>query len=217
MFSDDGRYIISGSEDCNTYIWRTEQSTVSPFYHLQESRNKSFGDSLSINDSQPSPQQQKRISKWLKRKDNPSNDNRIEYFEAHDYVVTSSIFAPTKTRQHIARTKQDTIYNNTPFHPRRSSAVSQSSYPSMEEDNYADGQILVTADFRGLIKVWRVDSGVYRNISVDTSSTSQTPTDIPSPASLSSSSSTMGGAKSMVSPSPKTRRNFGLFHSRHSK
>lgn len=247
LLSDDGRYIISGSEDCHTYIWRTEQSSVSPLHHLQESRSKALsvfghvGEStinfpthhfdnhsspaIQQNQSQQSlqqhNQQQTRFSKWLKKRDNHTDKirSRTEYFEAHDYVVTAAIFAPMKTRQYIAKSKHDTIYNNTPLNLRRLSTTSNSSHSSSfaEEDHYSEGHILVTADFRGLIKVWRIDSGSYgqqNNIAalpIDTQSLQAT-------SSLELSTSPSGsGARSISSPSPKVRKNFGLFSSRQSK
>ncbi|KAG9296354.1 hypothetical protein G9A89_014946 [Geosiphon pyriformis] len=73
-FSDDGRYIICGSEDRNVYIWNTDQSNLNSL---------SNGPGTS----------------WLK-KDKPS----FETFEAHSNVVTVAIFAPTRTRQLIAMT-----------------------------------------------------------------------------------------------------------------
>jgi hypothetical protein len=230
FISDDGRFIISGSEDCHTYIWRTEQSSgSSPLHQLHESRNKAIsvfghvgggggGSEPALNfsshhlDCSPS-QQQTRISKWLKRKEDHSNDavrSRSEYFAAHDYVVTTGIFAPTKTRQYIAKSRQDTIYNNTPFNLRRLSTASSSSHSSsfIEDDVYPDGHILVTADLRGFIRVWRVDSGTYGQIPpsshiIDTQSVLLQASD--------SSSTTTNTA----SPT-KTRRNFGLFSSRQS-
>ncbi|CAO3653141.1 unnamed protein product [Mucor hiemalis] len=187
-FSDDGRYVICGSEDCHAYIWRTEQSSVmSPFHHLQETRNKAIsalghiGESTlsnshhnSFDSSSNPPQQQTRISKWLKRRgDDHHGSNkvrsRIEYFEAHDHVVTAAIFAPTKTRQHVAKSKQDIIFNHTPMNLRRMSTATSSSGGSnssfynngVDEEVYPDGHIIVTTDYRGLIKVWRIDSGSY--------------------------------------------------------
>ncbi|KAI8637819.1 WD40-repeat-containing domain protein, partial [Parasitella parasitica] len=251
--SDDGRYIISGSEDCHTYIWRTEQSSVSPLHHLHESRNKAlsvFGhvgestmnfssatrhlDNLSaptLQRNEPLPtspkhsQQQTRFSKWLKKRDDPKDKirSRTEYFEAHDYVVTAAIFAPAKTRQHIAKSRQDTIYNNTPLHlqrqPTGSSNGSHSSASFAEDDQYSEGHILVTADFRGLIKVWRIDSGTYGNqqnistLQIDTQSLHPSL----APSELSTTSLNGSGARSVSSPSPKVRKNFGLFSPRHSK
>lgn len=255
LVSDDGRYIISGSEDCHAYIWRTEQSSVSPLHHLQESRSKALsvfghvGEStlkfplhhfdnhstptLEQNQSSPvseklnQPQhQQTRFSKWLKKRDNHTDKirSRTEYFEAHDYVVTAAIFAPAKTRQWIAKSKLDAIYNNTPLHLRRCSTASSGSHSSSfvkDEDPYSEGHILITADFRGLIKVWRIDSGSYQPPTallppLDTQSlhaASTPPSDI-----LSTSPNSGSGARSIASSSsPKVKKNFGLFSSRHSK
>ncbi|CAO3638372.1 unnamed protein product [Mucor fragilis] len=255
-FSDDGRYIISGSEDCHTYIWRTEQSSVSPLHHLQESRSKAlsvFGhvgeSTLNFpthhfdNHSTPTLQQpnqstpvsempnqqqhqQTRFSKWLKKRDNHTDKirSRTEYFEAHDHVVTAAIFAPAKTRQWVAKSKLDAIYNNTPLHLRRCSTASSGSHSSSfvkEDDQYSEGHILITADFRGLIKVWRIDSGSYQPSTtllppLDTQSlqvASTPPSDI-----LSTSPHSGSGARSISSlSSPKVKKNFGLFSSRHSK
>lgn len=256
LVSDDGRYIISGSEDCHTYIWRTEQSSVSPLHHLQESRSKAlsvFGhvgeSTLNFpthhfdNHSTPTLQQpnqstpvsempnqqqhqQTRFSKWLKKRDNHTDKirSRTEYFEAHDHVVTAAIFAPAKTRQWVAKSKLDAIYNNTPLHLRRCSTASSGSHSSSfvkEDDQYSEGHILITADFRGLIKVWRIDSGSYQPSTtllppLDTQSlqvASTPPSDI-----LSTSPHSGSGARSISSlSSPKVKKNFGLFSSRHSK
>ncbi|KAI8092053.1 WD40-repeat-containing domain protein [Thamnidium elegans] len=221
-FSDDGRYIISGSEDCHTFIWRTEQSSVSsPLHHLQETRTKAMsalghvGESTlsgfhSFDSNHSSPQQQTRISKWLKRRgaDDHHSSNKIrsrtEYFESHDHIVTTSIFAPTKTRQHIAKSKQDIIYNRTPLNSRRMSSASSagssnSFFSNPEEEVYADGHIIITADYRGIIKVWRIDSG-SQSIPIE-----------PQSEFIANSSASI---KSIPS-SPKVRRNFGgLFSSR---
>ncbi|KAI9483637.1 MAG: WD40-repeat-containing domain protein [Benjaminiella poitrasii] len=234
-FSDDGSYIISGSEDCHAYIWRTEQasaiSSLSPRHesilpvldHLQT-------DTLS-NDklTTSSPQQQTRISKWLakrrekKQQMNYLNDdsklrNRTEYFEAHDHVVTAAIFAPTKTRQHVAKTKQDMIYSHTPANNNNDSSssssssnksISSNSRHEQEEMGSSEAHIIITADFRGIIKVWRVDSGCYEPM-IDTSESTSLSGSLQI-LSSSQSSATGGSNKSPVS-SPKTRRNFNLFH-----
>ena len=239
-FSDDGRYIISGSENCHAYIWRTEQSSVmSPLHQLQETRNKAMsalghvGEStLSLHStfennslqSTPTQQQQTRISKWLKRRgDDTSNKirSRTEYFEAHDHIVTAAVFAPTKTRQHIARSKQDIIFNNTPVNLRRMSTATTSSGGSVsssfynsnttynEDEVYPTGHIIVTADYRGLIKVWRIDSGAYNTASPD--SHTQSLLHVSESSIHTNSSASIKSAPA----SPKVRRNFGLF--RHSK
>lgn len=234
-FSDDGRYIISGSEDAHTYIWRTEQSSViSPLHHLQETRNKAMsalGESTlngfhGFENNQASPQPT-RISKWLKRRaggdDHHHSNNKIrsrtEYFQSHENIVTASIFAPTKTRQHIAKSKQDTIYNRTPLTSRRmssaSSAGSSSSfYSNTEEEAYPDGHIIITADCRGLIKVWRIDSGSNHNSTTTPLGDSQSLLHSSESTILTNSSASVRSIPS----SPKVRRNFGgLFNRNQNK
>ncbi|CAI2179479.1 9176_t:CDS:2 [Funneliformis geosporum] len=71
-FSDDGRYIISGSEDRHVYIFNTDQSHS----------NAHYGNSG---------------NSWLKRE-----KIGYESFEAHSAIVTAAIFAPTRTKQLIA-------------------------------------------------------------------------------------------------------------------
>ncbi|CAG8628262.1 5120_t:CDS:2, partial [Paraglomus occultum] len=72
-FSDDGRYIICGSEDRNVCIWNTDQSGM----HTSKSSGGGF----------------------LLKKDKAS----YEYFEAHSSIVTVAIFAPTRTKRLIAQ------------------------------------------------------------------------------------------------------------------
>ncbi|CAG8446899.1 2224_t:CDS:2 [Ambispora leptoticha] len=74
-FSDDGRYIICGSEDRHVYIWNTDQSNLT-----------------SINGASGG-------GKWLKK-----DKCGFEAFEAHSHIVTVAIFAPTRTKQLIATT-----------------------------------------------------------------------------------------------------------------
>jgi hypothetical protein len=224
MYSDDGQYIISGSEDCHVYIWRTEQASVNPFHHLQEARNKAISALEHVNEAtfhinafqQHNIQQQpKRIGKWLKKRNNDDNNNnqgnddshnkirsRTEYFEAHDYIVTSAAFAPSKTRHHIANSKLDTIYNNTP--QRRLSSSSTSSFYYSQENV---GHIIVTADYRGVIKVWRVDSSSSYTPKKKQGETLSIP---------STDTSASGNSKSAPS-SPAVKRNFGIFGNRPTK
>ncbi|KAI1121023.1 WD40-repeat-containing domain protein [Nemania abortiva] len=137
-FSDDGAFVICGSEDRKAFIWSREIAEL-------ESREKRPG----------------------------------EYFEAHSDVVTTAIFAPTKTRQ-LLQASQDPIFTlcNPPPVTLRSKEESTASLiaPSDAQSEYSvnarkpeespafiarsahnDGNIIVTTDNSGLIKVFRQD------------------------------------------------------------
>jgi WD40 repeat protein len=179
-------------------LWETEQAGFSPFHYLQDSRYKTaatlghFGEQLvqtAVNSTHHNGQPT-RVSGWLKRggeKVKEKLKGGYEYFEGHQQVVTAAIFAPTRTRQLIARTGRDTIYNNTdiPDEPSKlaapesrlsrsaSNASNLATQAELEaEENelarrnalnytYPNGQIIVSADNAGVIKVWRVDCGNY--------------------------------------------------------
>lgn len=140
--SDDGRYVVCGSEDRKAYIWSMQQSHG-------EKRDKT----------------------------------PVEMFEAHDSITTVVCIAPTKTRQHLGKS-EDPLYDlcNPPPVTLVSHAEqeeSQSSKPPTEADSvhtqpiepekpkesagyvarslHKDGNIIVTADFTGKIKVFRQD------------------------------------------------------------
>lgn len=130
-FSDDGRYIICGSEDGCVYLWCTDQVNYSPFQHWHDSRIKAavalgnLGDQMlqitmqNVNFSDEKPG---GVVGWLKRGEQRMIDklrSRNEHFTAHQHVVTSAIFAPTKTRQLLAKTGGDIIFDNTPVYTHR--------------------------------------------------------------------------------------------------
>lgn len=134
-----------------------------------------------------------RVSGWLKRSEKHVQDklrNRSEHFNAHDSPIAVAVFAPVKTRQRLAKSGRDLIYNYTPVYTenlRRKSSSNENndddgryaeSYEETDEearDNYTypDGHIIVSADNQGCIKVWRMDTGVYnsdRDVSCDSRS-----------------------------------------------
>ncbi|OTA95648.1 hypothetical protein M434DRAFT_393499 [Hypoxylon sp. CO27-5] len=138
-FSDDGHYIICGSEDKRAFIWSTSA-------RLAENKEK----------------------------------RPCEYFEAHSHIVTGAIFAPTAARQ-LLQSSGDPIFTlcNPPpitLRSKEEAAVNQvgeaqdtqseSSTKIKKPDEspgyiarstHYDGNIIITTDQAGLIKVFRQD------------------------------------------------------------
>lgn len=140
-FSDDGKYIISGSEDRRVYIWNV------------------------------GPEEGERHKK-----------RPVEYFEAHSDIVTVAILAPTKTRL-LLGASHDPIYEL--CNPPPVVLVSKSQEEKLDKDGttppslgtfslpkvpeeplsratlvralHSDGNIIVTADYTGRIKIFRQD------------------------------------------------------------
>ncbi|KAF2838120.1 WD40 repeat-like protein, partial [Patellaria atrata CBS 101060] len=157
-FSDDSRYVICGSEDRKAYIWSTGP-----------------------------PEGEK------------NNQRPLEMFEAHSSITTTAIFAPTLTRQ-VLGNSEDPIFDlcNPPPVTLVSRTESMTSRPATENGSIQEtpavhktnfkraeespayiarsvhnhGNIIVTADFRGCIKVFRQDCAwnKRRNDSWDTGS-----------------------------------------------
>jgi WD repeat-containing protein 44 len=144
-FSEDGHYIITGSEDKKAYIWTTDQ---------------------------PEKDKDKRP---------------VEAFEAHSSVVTASIMAPARTRQLlqqsgdplfdlcnpppvqlISRTESRSSlgddHPSVPVTPASATFDRAQPRPRLEDNpqwlarsTHPNGNIIVTADFDGHIKVFRQD------------------------------------------------------------
>lgn len=139
QFSDDGAYIISGSEDRRAYIWSATSTDND------------------LKDKQP-----------------------YECFDAHPEVVTTASMAPIKTRQ-LLSASGDPIFDLCNPPPvmllsleertasqsklseggRTESAVSlrkpEESPAYIERSKHLDGNIIVTTDRTGTIKVFRQD------------------------------------------------------------
>ncbi|KAJ2895244.1 hypothetical protein MKZ38_006744 [Zalerion maritima] len=134
-FSDDAQFVICGSEDRRAFIWNTAPA---------------------------------------------ENDNKRpdENFEAHNAIVTVALFAPTKARQ-LLGASGDPIYDL--CNPPPVTLLSHEERASVSEDQHSeagniptvkkpeespayiarsmhyDGNIIVTADHAGIIKVFRQD------------------------------------------------------------
>ncbi|CAO3617106.1 unnamed protein product [Cunninghamella echinulata] len=159
-FSDDGRYIICGSEDNNIYMWPTGQASFFPVRYSMddnlipvrvEGETNSNQQTSMNNSSSPHHQQQQQqqhqqqqqqhqqsqgLTSWLKRGDQRMKDklqHHHEHFEAHKCIVTNAIFAPHKTRQLLAITENDIIFNNTPLPSSSSHTPSSLMYISPNE------------------------------------------------------------------------------------
>ncbi|KAI8981944.1 WD40-repeat-containing domain protein [Mycotypha africana] len=235
-FSDDGRYIISGSEDGCVYLWCTDQVNYSPFHYLQRLKAAialgQFGEHMLhtlMQTEEFANEHFGAVTGWLRKGERRMIDllrSRNEHFVAHPHIVTSTIFAPTKTRQQLAKSGGDIIFDNTPVythrepiresdqdvsaeeaepsqrrsrtssishshshshnnhHPKANSLYDTSSTEKQQKEmeelrrilirdfeeatpeerdryHFPDSQIMVSADLRGSIKVWRMDSGFY--------------------------------------------------------
>ncbi|KAI8374811.1 WD40-repeat-containing domain protein [Blakeslea trispora] len=126
-FSDDGRYIICGSEDGCVYMWCTDQVSYSPFQHWKESHLRAAANLYSLGDQfahtvmqyeiSSSQQSSKKLSRWIKKGERQVTDrlrSRNEHFDAHVHTVTAAVFAPLKTRQMLAKSGGDIIFDHTP-------------------------------------------------------------------------------------------------------
>ncbi|KAI0127289.1 WD repeat domain-containing protein [Xylariales sp. AK1849] len=139
-FSDDGSYVVCGSEDKKAFIWSTGAS-------LSENKDK----------------------------------RPCESFEAHSAAVTQAAFAPTVTRQ-LLQASLDPIFTlcNPPpvtLLSKEEASVSQTMLPEdisrpeipsrfkkpeetpafISRSKHFDGNILITTDHEGNIKVFRQD------------------------------------------------------------
>lgn len=150
-FADDTGFIICGSEDRKAYIWSTS-----------------------------APEGEKR------------NQRPMEMFEAHNSITTCAVMAPLKTRQ-LLGASEDPIYDlcNPPpvtlvskaesvssSRPARSEAGTNSAQAEtspkkvaespayLARSAHTDGNIIVTADYTGAIKVFRQDCAYSKRLRV---------------------------------------------------
>ncbi|CAM0137998.1 unnamed protein product [Umbelopsis sp. WA50703] len=135
-FSDDGKYVISGSEDKRVYIWKTAEQihalTGEDSLSEQEIRVPSEisegSESMTKKELKVLQKQEKREAKARKKREKDQMKkvakNEPEHFEAHKDTVISAILAPLKTRRRLSM----------------------------------DGTMLVSADETGCIRIWTCSS-----------------------------------------------------------
>ncbi|TKA58629.1 hypothetical protein B0A55_12284, partial [Friedmanniomyces simplex] len=135
-FSECGRYVTCGSEDKRGYIWSLRSSSSSAVDAGNEKRDR----------------------------------HPMEFFEAHDSITTIVRVAPSKTRGLLGKSN-DPVYDlcNPPpvtlmSRAERTESQGSSRPPSVMQQasntpksSHSEGNIIVTADFEGKIKVFRQD------------------------------------------------------------
>ncbi len=212
--SDDGKFIISGSEDRCVYFWQTmpdtsEMAILAPLVNsLGLDGDKSESDQFSIKEKNNGGFLFPVLSHG--RRD---RNSEYESFEAHNDIVTCAIFAPTQINEHLeaaglrksdpeGRQRQpsvdvkvelggslDTVDDGKRSRGKmldllsRPKAIGNSLLPSStalstrRTNRPSDGRIILTADYKGCIRVYENErrDGEYYNVSSMHSSCSDLP------------------------------------------
>ncbi|KAL1919833.1 uncharacterized protein VTP21DRAFT_1764 [Calcarisporiella thermophila] len=182
-FSDDGRHVICGSEDRYVHVWEAEQAIYS-------GNGEGSWDAMSVVDSLAESMDASSVadsreengggassigSGWLK-KGVPGSES----FETGGPTVTCAVFAPARTRLHLARMGDPVFTYTIPPPTSPASAMWDAASVSSSLNGlgggtnftFPDGNIIVTADNLGVIRVYRNDCGIYPSRpSVDNSDT----------------------------------------------
>ncbi|OMJ20474.1 putative WD repeat-containing protein [Smittium culicis] len=97
--SEDGKYVISGSEDHNIYVWPLLESNI---YQTTLSSDKKFGLNFATNPKSIFNKKNSNKDEILSDSQAIIDTSNYEYFNAHDYNVSAAVFAPLTTLMYLA-------------------------------------------------------------------------------------------------------------------
>lgn len=207
-FSDSGEYIISGSEDNRTYIWRV----------IPQKGN-------AVNNHHSSSSTHSQNSQVSHRK---KDIQEYEYFHSNKNAVTVALFAPTATKKILALS-EDPVYDLCDPPPVRllpkgvtieddASSLLSSAPTNSRKSSHPTGNIFICADSAGCIKVFRQDcaydarrafgNNLYNTTSLQTTSSKRISTALSPTTSWRDSLSIHGSrSRSLRNLSPSSRAN----------
>lgn len=162
--TDDSNYIISGSEDHYFYVWKNDHSIINN--KIKASLKEIFEDGKSTLAQNSKLKKIAPDGRWKKllsldeHGDKPfiSNENHTyTSIHAHHTRCNVAIFAPESTKRLLAFS-DDLIYD---LVRRRKMMGNTAVKESAQADELERGEIIVTSDSTGLIRVFRQDSAYY--------------------------------------------------------
>lgn len=169
--SDDSNFVISGSEDHYFYVWRNDHSVINN--KIRASLKEIYEDNRDT-----FAQKQDKLAKlipnvhgWKKLlspddghgKHFISNENNsYASIHAHHENCTVAVFAPQSTKR-LLEFSDDLIYD---LVRRKNLMSSTSKLDAAQQQELSRGDIIVTCDSTGLIRVFRQDCAYYARKSI---------------------------------------------------
>ena len=141
FFSDDGRYIISGSEDKKAYIWSTAPTERDKDKRPMETFE---AHTCSVTAAIVAPTRTKQLLQ-------ASGDPIFELCNPPPVHLVSK----TESRSSLVPSEAGDVHGNMPPTPSRPKPEESPAY--LARSCHRNGSIIVTADFQGRIKVFRQD------------------------------------------------------------